>query len=164
MEDHVEKARNFLGIGFQYLDLSQKVALEIAKSGNVWMFVQEGTDFERMDKEYEEAVYWSDHKLVIPVLFNFYHGVELMLKGLLLLSKDEFKNHKLSAMLEKTKEHYNGAEFINYLEKYISRSSMPDILQLFFDISSMKVDEWYQALKYPESMKGKKYAYSSLKY
>ena len=57
-----------------------------------------------MSKEYEEAVYWSDHKSVIPVLFNFYHRTELMLKGLILPPKDELQNHKITATLENLKK------------------------------------------------------------
>ncbi len=164
MDEHEEKALSFFDIGFQYLDLCQKVALEISRAGNVWFMVQDGADFEKLDKEYDEATYWSDHKLAIPLLFNLYHGIELIIKGLLSLSKAEPKNHKLSALLAEAKKEHGETEFICHIEKYLIKEKLPEILNVFFDGSGIDVDEWYQALKYPESTKGKKYQHFPLKY
>jgi hypothetical protein len=125
---------------------------------------QSGADFEKLDKEYDEASYWSDHKLAIPLLFNLYHGIELILKGLLVLSEEESKNHNLSDLLETTKKEHVNADFICHIEKYLVKEKLPGILNNFFSDSGIEVDEWYQALKYPESNKGKKYEHLPLKY
>ncbi|MBT3045026.1 MAG: hypothetical protein KME67_19380 [Candidatus Thiodiazotropha sp. (ex Codakia orbicularis)] len=164
MEQHIDEALGFFVIGFQYLDLSEKVSSNIAASGNKWMIVQEGGDWIKLNKEYDQEVKWSDHQLGIPVLFNFYHGLELLLKGLLRLKKPIEKNHKLPDLLNLVESEYPESNFLRCFKKYVHLDNAPEILNVFFEKSSANISEWYQALKYPESTKGKKYHHVHLKY
>jgi len=164
MKDYELKALRLFEIGIQYLDLTQKVALEISKSGNVWMFVQDGADFKNLDKEYEKATYWSDHNIAIPVLFNFYHGIELILKGLIQLSGEKPKGHKLKELFDKALNLYGSVEFLKVLKTYIYENDMPSLLKSFLNASKIDINEWYQAFKYPDSFNQNEYDHSPLKY
>ncbi|MEW8243269.1 MAG: hypothetical protein AB2721_19990 [Candidatus Thiodiazotropha sp.] len=162
MEQYIEEALGYFEIGFQYLDLSENVSANKAASGNKWMIVQTGGDWNKLNKEYDEVVKWSDHQLGIPVLFNFYHGLELMLKGLYRLKKPIETNHKLPDLLDAIENEYPESNFLCCFRKYIHLDKAPNILNDFFEKSSANIVEWYQALKYPESTKGKKYYHSYL--
>ncbi|MDQ7075608.1 MAG: hypothetical protein Q9O24_10765 [Gammaproteobacteria bacterium] len=73
-------AISFLTISLQFFSLVQNSLQEIILSKNEWIVV---SDDEATIEEYEKKTAWSDHQVIIPVLFNFYHGLELFLKGLM---------------------------------------------------------------------------------
>jgi len=43
------------------------------------------------DEEFEEHTKWADSNIAEPVLFNFYHGLELSLKSLILVKGNEIE-------------------------------------------------------------------------
>ena len=157
------EALKYWNLGIQYLHLAQHVSDEVVKGGNPWVVVGEPSF---PDTEYFEKTKWSDHMLATPLLFNFYHGIELMLKGFAALdsSKPMRPSHKLSDLAEQFHRNYRSTDVQGFLSKYLNASTVPSPLREFFKWSGTDVDKYYQALKYPESTDGKDYMHNELYY
>ena len=160
----LDRALGFWVLGLQYLHLAECSADEIVKRGNIHFMVFDGIDLEEQDAVFDEAVKWADHSLGIPVIFNFYHGLELCLKGLLAMNGKVPGNHKLSQLSSECSLLHGGASFQGILERYIDTSKAHGLLKVFFDSNSIEIDEWFQALKYPEMKSGKTLIDRSLRY
>jgi len=161
MNINCEQAVGFWKIGIQYLHLVQAVSNENNKQGNQ-LFIT--SDAPLTEKEYSEQTKWSDHNLVIPLLFNFYHGLEVLLKGFLASQGVSFKSsHKLSTLLLNFKKEFPKSELIPFFEQYILPKELPPVLSEFCDISSITIDDYYQSLKYSVSTKGNQFEHYPLK-
>lgn len=92
-----DEARGYWTVGIQYLHLAEMVTNETIRQGNRFEVVSDADiPLEQLLAETK----WSDHSLVIPLLFDFYHGVEVLLKGFLAYKgKLAKKNHRLSLLL-----------------------------------------------------------------
>lgn len=157
------EAVRFFGLASNFWQLTLNVAGELVERGNPSSMFYEGWDWPT-DEEYEEHTKWSDLNIIEPTLFNFYHGIELSLKSLILVKNEELKNdHKLSTLLTKVKQLYGDAEFIGFYEKYIFQKRLPEILNNFCLENGMTMDLYFQSLKYPTSTKGHKFNHSSLR-
>lgn len=167
MNPSLLSALEYWQVAFQYLDLSEKVATLIYESGNKYMLVQEGDikdyDPAKLDEEFKEATKWSDIHHSLPVLFNFYHGVEVLLKGFTAASNELKTGHNLTSLFETVETTHEGEEFLSILKKYIDSESLPEVLKKFMLGSSPTIDDWYEALKYPEARSGYKFAHQELR-
>lgn len=156
------RARGYLTIGIQYLNLVDSVCQKIIESGNPLIVIKNGRI---TPEDYLEAVRWSDHNLIIPVLFNFYHGIELLLKGFAILGGENITNkHKLSELVILFNKMFPRSLFGKFVTKYVTMKSLPKPLKEFCDTSKVTIDDYYQSLKYPESTKGAKFNHVPLKY
>jgi hypothetical protein len=156
------KALAFWTIGIQYLHLVQAVSNEICQSENIHILI---SDEPISIEQYDEKTKWSDHALILPLLFNFYHGLEVLLKGFLSTRGLPLeKSHKLSELLKKFKDEYPTSNLIPFFEKYIEQAYLPSILSDFCNSSNITIDEYYQALKYGEATSGRQYQHLPLKY
>ena len=76
---------NYIGITYQFWNLVRESINEMEKINNVNLLIS-GYDSNISDAEsfeiYEEKTKWNDFKIGVPVLFNYYHGLELLMKGL----------------------------------------------------------------------------------
>jgi hypothetical protein len=137
------------------------VTNETVTQGNKFVVV---SDADISLEELLSETNWSDHNLVMPLLFDFYHGVEVLLKGFLVckgrLAK---KNHKLSSLLATFSSEYPGHKIGSLLATYITTNSLPEPLASFCSESAISIDDYYQALKYPESATGAVYRHTPLK-
>ena len=157
------EAIRFFGLACNFWQLTLNVAEELIARGNPSSMSYEGWDWPS-DEVYEEHTKWSDLNIAEPTLFNFYHGIELSLKSLILAKGCELKsNHKLSSLLAQVKELYGFPEFISFYEKYIEQGNVPYIINEFCKESCVTMDLYYQSLKYPMSTKGIEFRHSSLK-
>lgn len=158
-----DEALGYWTIGIEYLHLVETVAAETVRQGNKFILVFDGADFSW--EEYASQTRWSDSNLVVPLLFDFYHGVEVILKGFLASKgKLEKKNHKLSDLLRAFNELFPGHRFSTLLSRYIVTDQLPEPLASFCLHSSISIDDYYQALKYPESIYGAIFRHTPLKY
>lgn len=156
------RARGYLTIGIQYLHLVESVSQKIIESGNPLIVIK---DKRVTVDEYLEGVRWSDHNLIIPVLFNFYHGIELLLKSFIILGGENITNkHKLSELVLLFDKMFPRSSFGKFASKYVAMKSLPKLLKEFCETSGITVDDYYQSLKYPESTKGAKFNHVPLKY
>ena len=64
----------------QFLRLAHESCVEIINSGNKYTLV---SDVPISPLEFSHAVRWSDHAVGAGVLFSYFHGIELILKGFL---------------------------------------------------------------------------------
>lgn len=157
-----DEALGYWTIGIQYLHLVETVANETIQQGN--KFVVVSNDKVSLE-QYDSQTKWSDHALVVPLLFDFYHGAEVLLKGFL-ASKGKIleKNHKLSDLLKAFDDLFPGHSLSTLLSRYIVNDKLPEPLASFCSQSSISIDDYYQALKYPESTNGNIYRHTPLKY
>lgn len=157
------KALDYLRIGIQYLHLVDNVIQETINQNNTWVM----TSSEDISwDEYDEKTKWSDFRIIVPVMFDLYHGIELTLKGLETLDNfKKSKNHKLSKLVRSVEHSYPNTNVINFFLKYTKIKNIPDPLKTFFSKSCISINDYYQAFKYPENLEGsKKYLHIELKY
>lgn len=114
--------------------------------------------------EYSEATLWSDHSVGIAILFTFFHGIELILKGFISVSDTAPNHHRLTELLttfEKSQQNTDLAKTISANVRSIDPNSP---LGTFMTNNSIQIDKWFEALKYPESTKGQSFSHIDLKY
>lgn len=154
------KELSYWQIGIQYLHLAQHVAGLIVENGNKMVVF---SDKEITEEIYEKETRWADHNLALPLFFNFYHGLEVMLKGFLLAKGMNINHsHKLSELLHLFEEKLGRNEMSNTISHYVDQNKLEEPLYSFFKKSSITTDQFYQALKYPESTKGYDFMYEEL--
>ena len=142
-------ALSFFSISFQFFSLVQNSLNEAINQGNQWVITSEK---EIQFDDYEKKTSWSDHQIIIPVLFNFYHGLELFLKGLLQFDPNfELKaKHSIEALSSKfIKDNSSEKILCAFLRKYTHRGQLPEILKNFLDKNNISVNQLYEALRYP---------------
>ena len=148
------KDEDFIGLGNQYLHLVEVVIVEMKTQGNPSFIITdynaELTDEQSWEK-FEEITKWSDFNLGVPLLFNFYHGIELVMKGL--IAKNDVnlkpKTHLLSYLFGKLNT-INGVtpDLKKIIEKYISVKEQNPFSK-FFTSNNTTPDKYYTFLKYP---------------
>jgi hypothetical protein len=102
---------------------------------------------------YDKATTWSDFRIIVPILFNFFHGIELWLKGAhyLKAAPTNKANHKLTILLELFKSEYPDNVILHaILSDYILPTHNCPILQTFYQTNAIQnSDQFYEMLKYP---------------
>lgn len=166
----MEKDRFLMGLSFltlslKYLYLVKNVLSENVKQGNSYII----TSDERITtEEYDEMTKWSDFNISNPILFNFYHGLELLLKGFLLLRNDYIfePRHNIRKLFKDFKEEYNGKQnIISILGKYLMIDLMPDFLANCLKNNNIQINKFYEFLRYPTDKNAQSvYNYIDLKY
>lgn len=154
------KELSYWQIGIQYLHLAQHGAGLIVENGNKMVVF---SDKEITEEIYEKETRWADHNIALPLLFNFYHGLEVLLKGFLLAKGMNINHsHKLSELLHLFEEKFGTNEMSNTILNYVEQDKLKEPLYAFFKKSSVTTDQFYQAMKYPESTKGNAFKYEEL--
>jgi hypothetical protein len=167
-KERYDLALSFWTAAFQYLMLVENVARETASQGNVWVMNRDFKDGPiTLEEEYMEGTRWSDHTIIIPLLFNLLHGMELLVKGFLLVDPAERieKQHKICDLCQRFKAKYPEQSTLgDFFDKYTDENCMPELLRRFLADNNLRVDDLYQALRYPSPDFYAMRAYSSLKY
>lgn len=113
------------------------------------------------EKDLDDKTKYCDYSIIYPLLFLFYHWIELLLKGFLLVlvkenpetKKPDIKkiaHHNIIKLLKQFKENYsNEKDIINFIEKYTIRNNMPSFLKNFFDKNELSVKNYYNFFRYP---------------
>jgi hypothetical protein len=120
------------------------------KQGNHHTIITHGNSSEQESwVNYEEKTKWNDNNIGLPVLFNFYHGIELIIKGLTLelTSLKLKKKHSLSILLS------NLEKCENALEDNL-QTVLKEILKYdpngIFKKNDTSIDRYHVLLRYPE--------------
>lgn len=147
-------ARSFLTVSSQYLMLVKNVAREIVSKSNplVVMEMKKLSEGPRTEDESLEAPRWNDQTLVIPLLSNLYHGIELLVKGFLLITPGvKVKpRHGIQRLCRKFSAAYpNEIELNAFLQKYTEESQLPPLLREFLKDNVLSFGDLYQTLRYP---------------
>lgn len=152
------------GLAINFWQLTLNASKELVSRGNPSSLFFVGWKLPS-DEELNEHTKWSDINIAEPTLFNFYHGMELSLKALILAKGIEVKNdHRLSSLLTKFSSLYAHQEINEFYEKYIQTDKLPSILKEFCNKSNMTMDLYFQSLKYPASTNNVDFDHSCLRY
>jgi hypothetical protein len=163
-DEKLHRSFCFFNLSENYLLFVRNVLKETIKQGNTWTVLN---DKKITEKIYYDKTKWSDFNIVIPVLFNFYHGLELLMKGLLsLIDNYELQNsHDIKKILKDLQSNIKNVEIINILNKYIDSNSMPKIFSECLKENNISINKFYIFLKYPTDKNiSKMYNYFKLKY
>jgi hypothetical protein len=163
---NIRKA-NYLGLSYQFWTLTKESINEMEKQGNkkliMSLYEPNETD-EQSHKNYYQKTRWNDFNIGVPILFNFYHGLELCMKGLLQETEKlpTNKTHKLSGYFEiilKNESLFTPGIFTSIEKVLNSDNPFSD----FFKSNNSNVDNYYQLLRYPESIKGNNFLHGEIR-
>jgi HEPN domain-containing protein len=169
MTNEVKKANvydciNFLDMGYKFLNLTENSLEKCIASGNKHLVVSNNPI---TNLDYEDKTKWSDFKVAIPILFNFYHALELIIKGLLYLHGIKPKtNHKMSSLLKLMVDSGKyPPKLIQLLSNHIEEECMNTYITNFLNDNQSNIDNFYEILKYPYNKDATKiHRYFTLKY
>lgn len=160
-------ALSFWTASFQYLHLVDNAAHETASSGNLWFMARDFSEGEITEEEYFNDTKWSDHRIIIPLLFNLLHGIELLVKGFILVDPSETidKQHNIGDLCSRFRIKYPDQDTLNnFFERYTTDDHAPELLQRFRIDNGLSMNGLYQALRYPSPDFASMRIYASLKY
>jgi len=156
----------FLGyavLSLQFLRITENCCAELVARDNTLTVASDMA--KPFDLEaFEEVTGWSDHKIAIPILFNFFHGIELTLKGFLAHVNATAASHKLTQLLAEFKQIYGDSDLAKLLDQHVTGIDVKTPLGAFLNRNQVTIDGWYQTLKYPETTKGIVVAHTDLQY
>ena len=157
MKDKKSLALAYLTQSIKYLDLAEKIFEQMVNKGNPHVVTSIGGKHEPESiwKDYCEQTKWSDFNIIFPALFIFYHGIELMIKGLFPLMGSEIPfghiDHK-SDLLDKLKNEKGIKEFDGMWESSLTDSASkgkPDIELVDFTSRLQTIDQIFEVTTKP---------------
>lgn len=163
---NIESSIANLSVANQYLNVVENQLKQTIESENKHIVILNNEEIDW--KTYEKMTISSDFRIIVPVLFNLYQGIELIMKGLLLINKEDYptnnKGHKLSLLYQKVKLQDNIPMSI---KEYLSYFLEPKegYIQSFLNKNNKKLDNISEILRYPTDKSFLKiYDYTNLKY
>jgi hypothetical protein len=150
------KSRAFWTLALQYLSLVENAARETVDQGNVSGLVTDYKDGEPTVDDYFEKTRWSDHRLIMPLLFNLYHGFELLVKGFLLARKPEVveAHHGIQEWVEQFAQLFPMENDLREcFLKYTQPDRLPKLITQFLSDNQLQFGQLYEALRYPTDKK-----------
>ena len=164
-----EKSYKILLFSDQYITMVTNTLEMAIKSGNPSVII---SDRYITEQDLINKTKYCDYSIVDPLLFLFYHWVELVLKGFLLVlvkEDDDIKkiaHHNIIKLLKEFKNNFsNEKDIINFFEKYTKKNNMPTVLKMFFNKNNLSVKNYYNFFRYPlDKNFNIKYDYSSIQY
>ena len=159
----------FWSMGIKYLHLVRVNAEQVVDAKNRTVATWWGDrTIEEEASELDRQTKWSDERLLEPLLFNFFHGLELLLKGFILSSAgtNQKLDHRISRLLKSFMIDFpNEHELIKVFKKYLTQSEMPELLSSYLIKNEISVDRFYESLRYPFDRKfNQNYKYIMIKY
>lgn len=145
----------------QFLRLAHESCVEIINSGNKFMVTG---DQPISAFEFNQAVRWSDHAVGMSVLFSYFHGIELILKGFLAAMGVKSPHHRLTDLLRDFDARFPGTDLGDAIRSALPQPGTDSPMGRFLRSNSIQIDDWYEALKYPESKKGATFDHVDLKF
>jgi len=148
-----EKSWRILLFSDQYITMVTNTLEMAIKSGNPSVIISNNFISE---KYFANKIKYCDYSIIISLLFLFYHWIELVLKGfLLVLVKEDtdinkIAHHNVIKLLKEFKNNFsNEKDIINFFEKYIKKNNMPNLLKMFFNKNNLSVRNYYNFFRYP---------------
>ncbi|HEY0974806.1 MAG TPA: hypothetical protein VGE57_09960 [Solimonas sp.] len=153
--------KRYWTLAAQFLRLAHESCVEIVNSGNKFM-VSAAKPISQF--EFDQAVRWSDHAVGTGVLFSYYHGIELILKGFLAAVGVRSQHHRLTDLLKNFESRFPGTDLGKAISSALPQAGGDSPMGRFLASNSIQIDDWYEALKYPESMRGATFDHFDLKF
>ena len=160
-------ALSFWSVSFHYLRLVENAVRETVSQGNIWTMTRKTTAGVISADEYSESTKWSDHTIIIALIFNLLHGIELLVKGYILVDPEETieKLHNISDLCRRFRDKYPDQHTLNrFFNRYTNDDCAPDLFRHFRIDNGLSIGEFYQAFRYPSPDFTAIRNYTSLKY
>ncbi|SFG51943.1 hypothetical protein [Neptunomonas qingdaonensis] len=163
-EEKYNRSLSFWRHSMYYMNLVQASLTETVSSENMWTVV---SDEELSIERYNEITRWSDFNIAVPIFYNFYHALELLLKGFVLYDHPNKKpklNHDIEQLLRDFNKSYSDhARLASLFKKYITPNE--GLLKEFFVSNKSSAKGYYEVLRYPTNRDFEKtYSHMALKY
>ena len=140
---------SYITLGYNFLQLTINAIEEMEIQGNAYIiYSNEPSNEEETWDNYKSKTRWNDNNIALPVLFNFYHGVELIIKGLTIQCGSNFETiHNLSILLQNLVDSSNPPDnqLINLLKEVITYDPNG-----FFAKNQTTSSKAYLLFRYPE--------------
>jgi len=144
--------QSYFSFSLNFFQLVENVLLEMIANKNIDFYF--GKPREDIVEHYRQITKWSDFRVFVPILFNFFHGIELLLKGsnykIGLPAKNP--NHNLADNYKQFIENYPNAIIITAIfKKYIFPTTKTcKILRDFFDQNNIpNSSKLFEIFRYP---------------
>jgi hypothetical protein len=151
----------YWSLATNFLKLAEASSDQLVKTGNPHVVI---SDFEINVSNYQEMTMWSDHSIGISILFNFFHGIELILKGFISTVSEVPNHHILSRLKAEYEALFPATDLGKVIALFIGNIDTNSPLGRFIVANEINIDDWYQALKYPVSTRGKVFNHAELRY
>jgi hypothetical protein len=163
------RSLTFWSLGLKFLHLTRVTTEQVVKNRNRTVATWWGDKTPEAEAaELDRQTEWSDARLVEPLLFNLFTGLELLLKGFVLFKQTEHLklDHALTGLLMSFRSMYpTEEELTGVLERYIEIAAMPALLRDFLAANAATVDRYHQLFRYPYDLKlTKEHDHFELKY
>lgn len=141
----------FITLAYDYLQLSFNSCDSIIQSGNEPFAMYKIENNEEPNFEYD--IRNTNLKVGVSTVYNFYHGMELIVKGLAHLSGTPIntnkKGHNLMAIYHSIPTKFKSGKLTLILTRYFNSRSRKKVVA-FFKENEIDPANWYQALRYPQ--------------
>jgi hypothetical protein len=147
---------SLIGLAYNFWSLTRNSIDEMEKQGNAVAIFSTNLNESDSWQNYELKTKWNDNNIGVPILFNFYHGLELYMKGLLELKNIEVAStHNLKSLFEtkKANETLYSEPLVSLLSQHILDSK---IEKSFFEPNGLSMSDFYICFRYPKNNKGNK--------
>ncbi len=137
-----------------FLQLVKNVLTETVRNDNIDIYI--GPKRDDYKEHYRDITKWSDFRILIPTLFNFFHGIELLLKAAIYKKgiPERIPRHHLSDIFDEFKTEYPHAFAItSLLDKYIYpvKSELNMLKKFYIENQISDSSQFYEIYKYPYS-------------
>lgn len=154
-------ALDYLSLGEKYLRAAHELSAGIVRNKNRSAVL---TKTKLSLAQVDNRTRWSDTNLGVPLLFNFFHGIELTLKGQMVCAgQDKVKGHKLTVLLSQWVANSENTALRKLINQWLLPKSNSPLFHFLTD-NDVTIDEWYESLKYPEVNNQKPISHFKLKY
>lgn len=167
----LEETYNRFLLAQQYLTASKNLLDLMIENNNKRVYIRKVTDGKNANiDEIFENLKNSSIFTIIPTIFSFYQGLELIIKAFVLIANPDLKlTHNIKLCFKEFAKIYTKEkEIISLCEKYLNESdtSLAFLKQFQEDNNIRKSTELYNALRYPEGNENniKSIDYCALKY
>lgn len=143
------KTLEFYKLGHQFLNSSKVLLEKLVENDNRQVVI---SNFDITEEYYNEQTKYSDFNIIIPILFNYYHGLELIIKAALeQVGKLEKDGHNIESLINKLKKAYKEDEY--FINCIIEKIDKPIQIVNKFKTDNNKIDAFsiYEALRYPDN-------------
>ncbi len=162
--NNLNHAKKYFLLGNSYFETAKLGIRVIVDSGNKnYIISSKPID----ESDLANIVIKSDTYLFRPSLFNLLQGIELYLKGVLILYgkfNNSFKSHKLESLFKELEKYLDkDSELILLIKNFIN--SPIDILKNYKEKNDMnEITQIYESLRYPETRNNIEYFYDEIIY
>lgn len=148
--------RAILGSAVQFLHLVESVLNESLDQENANWYHGDPISI----KEFNHKTRWADFNLIRPVLFNFYHGLELLMKGLLLtVGRQVDSNHRLDELMSEVLASKDIPKDIKTkLQRHLESNSLLEPMKGFINQNNISFSKLYEYLRYPLNKEGSEFS------